>query len=275
MTSSIHLGPLNIQLYGLVLLAAVWVGLLFTEKRFKKEGLDQDLVWQAALLTVPLGIVGARLYHVISFFEFYRRNVELIFAVWDGGLGIFGAILGGVIGLWIFLKVKKAAMGKLGILRVLDLAALGLTLGQAIGRWGNFFNFEILGKPTNAFWGVAVPFRFRPEGFFGVTKFHPLFAYESLVCLVILAALLFWERKRPSLDGEIFFLYLLLYGLGRFFLEYLRLESWSVNGVRVAQLVSLFFVVSGLFFFLFNIVVAGFPRLRSGQAYRASPGKAA
>jgi phosphatidylglycerol:prolipoprotein diacylglycerol transferase len=156
-------------------------------------------------------------------------------AVWHGGLGIFGGILGGGVGLWIYTRKKDI------FLKMLDLVAFGLPIGQAIGRWGNFFNQELYGKPTSLPWGIYIRPENRLLSVIEYERFQPLFLYESLWCLGVFGAL-HWLVKDKVVKlgkGGVFIFYLGLYGLGRFFLEFLRIESWKIYGVNVAQAISL------------------------------------
>lgn len=246
-------GPLVFHLYGLLIGLGVLAGTWAASKKDK-------LVWEAALWAVWLGIAGARAYHVIDFWGYYHSHLLQIPAVWQGGMGIYGGIVGGILGLGMYVKKRKGRI--LRFWKLLDAGALGLPLGQTIGRWGNYFNQELYGLPTNLPWGVYI----RPENrliqVMEFEYFHPLFLYESLWCLIIF--LILWKitnekgkRKKEKLQlkvnnyfkvgsGGVFMAYLGLYGLGRFFLEFLRIESWQINGVNVAQGISLLLTVVAL-----------------------------
>ncbi|PIS21717.1 prolipoprotein diacylglyceryl transferase [candidate division WWE3 bacterium CG_4_10_14_0_2_um_filter_42_7] len=249
MISSFRVGPLNFQIYGMFLLFAVWAGLFLTERRFRKVKEDPEELWRLSLWVIPFGIFGARIYHLVNYFEFYRENPGLMFAVWDGGMGIFGALLGGLAGLFLGLLVFKK---KINFARYLDLLTPAIPLAQAIGRFGNYFNRELFGSPTNLPWGIYIPYLQRPQNYLNQEKFHPLFFYESAYSLLVLFLLLFLEKKFRRVDGSLFFLYLLLYGVGRFLLEGLRLNNWKVGGVAVASLFSLGLIGASLGFFVFN-----------------------
>lgn len=249
MISSIKVGPLNFQIYGIILLFAVWVGLFLTERRFRKAKEDPEELWRLSLWVIPFGIFGARIYHLINYFQFYKANPGLVLAVWDGGMGIFGALLGGLLGLFLGLLTSKK---KGSLTRYLDLVTPAIPLAQAIGRFGNYFNRELFGLPTSLPWGITIPYQERPQNFLNQEKFHPLFLYESLYSLLVFFFLLFIEKRFRRVDGSLFFLYLLLYGTGRFFLEALRLNNWRIEGLAVASLFSLGFIGASLGFFIFN-----------------------
>ncbi len=181
-------------------------------------------------MLIPLGIVGARLYHVIDKWDFYSQNPVLIFG--GAGLGIFGAVIGGAIGLLIYTRWKK-----LSTLRWLDIVAPGIILAQAIGRWGNFFNQELYGYPTDLPWGIYIDPAHRLPGYEAFSHFHPLFLYESLWNLLGFSLLMLLGRKLKHrlLDGDIFFFYLIYYGVGRFSLEGFKIDVWTVAGVPTAN----------------------------------------
>ena len=195
--------------YGFFIAIGVFVGAFVVKKLQKKLPVFDILPY----LLIP-GIVGARLYHVIDYWQYYSENLGQIIAVWHGGLGIFGGILGGFFGLWFCLKLK---FKKANFLSFLDLGVIGLSIGQAIGRWGNFFNQELYGLPTDLPWGIFI------EG----EKYHPLFFYESIGCLIIFIIIIKIIKRKKV--GITFFTYLFLYSFLRFWLEFLRIERWWIN----------------------------------------------
>ena len=205
----------------------------------RRRGYNFDMVLDLLLLALPICIVGARLYYVAFEWETYKNNPAEIFAIWHGGLAIYGAVIGGVIAAVVFCKWKKVPLGD-----VLDLGSLGLILGQAIGRWGNFANQEAFGNLiTNP------DLQFFPYGVYidRLGEWHQAtFFYESMWNLLVLAVLL-WYFKRAKHKGNVFVAYLALYGVGRFFIEGLRTDSlWMIPGViRVSQLLSAILVVFG------------------------------
>jgi phosphatidylglycerol:prolipoprotein diacylglycerol transferase len=224
------LGPFTVNWYGIIIAVAALSGFSLAGLEAKRRGEDPEHVFRMAILLVPLALIGARLYHVIDLWDFYSQNPSLIFG--GAGLGIFGAIAGGVIGLLIYSKWKR-----LSILRWLDIAAPGLILGQAIGRWGNFFNQELYGYPTDLPWAIYIDPANRLPGFGSFSHFHPLFLYESLWNFLGCFILLFTGRKlgRRLPDGDIFLLYIIYYSVGRFFLEGFKIEVWTLAGFPTAR----------------------------------------
>jgi len=231
----LSLGRLTFHLYGFLIGLGVLVGAGVSAKMAKEVKLKAGAVWDSLLWILGGGVLGARVYHVVDYWAYYRQNLGEIVAVWQGGLGIFGGIVGGVLGLWLYTK------SKVRFLKLLDVVAFGLPIGQAIGRWGNWFNQELYGKPTSSFWGIYIRPENRLLSVLNYERFQPVFLYESLWCLGVFGVL-YWLVKNERVElgkGRLFMAYLGLYGLGRFFLEFLRLESWQIYGVNVAQAISL------------------------------------
>jgi phosphatidylglycerol:prolipoprotein diacylglycerol transferase len=229
------LGRLTFHLYGFLIGLGVLVGAGVSARMARLVELKTDEIWNGLLWVVGGGMIGARLYHVVDYWGYYSRNLVEIVAVWQGGLGIFGGILGGMLGLWVYTRKKEI------FLKMLDLVAFGLPVGQAIGRWGNFFNQELYGKPTSLPWGIYIRPENRLLSVIEYERFQPLFLYESLWCLGVFGVL-HWLVKDKVVKlgkGRLFIFYLGFYGLGRFFLEFLRIESWKIYGVNVAQAISL------------------------------------
>lgn len=224
---------LEIHLYGLTLGLGALAGLNVAQRLAKKRNLPEKLVEEGFWWALVLGLIGARIYHVIDLWdELYRFNPLNSLYLWQGGLGIFGGIAGGVLGILLFWLLR--ARKNISLLSLLDLGAFGLPLAQAIGRFGNFFNRELAGKVTNLPWAIT-----STDG----TKVHPLFLYESLLTLVLFLILVKLVKgksvnTRVILVGQIFALYLVGYGLIRFLLEPLRPPEiiWMVLGIPVAQL---------------------------------------
>ena len=269
-------GVINVRWYGVIIVLGALAGAWLSSKEAERRGEDPNKVWDALFIALILGLVGARLYHVISSpatgavnFQYYLDNPwvpvkwgDLSFqfpralAIWEGGLGIFGGILGGALGVILFVRWNK-----LSIPRWLDIGAYGLLLGQAIGRWGNYFNQELYGYPTNAPWGIPIDpnpdtlgINHRLPQFQDLSPlqlFHPTFLYESLLCFAGVALLLFISRRYRDqlLDGDIATLYLVLYPLIRFFTEFQRPDAWTFGGLPVAQLLSLLALGGGLIIF--------------------------
>jgi phosphatidylglycerol:prolipoprotein diacylglycerol transferase len=240
------IGPVSVYWYGIFIVTAAMVGGWVATIEARRRGLDPDEVWNGLIVALILGIVGARLYHVFSSplggsvgWSYYRQNPLAIFKIWEGGLGIYGAIVGGVLGVLLFCWIRK-----LKPLEWLDVGAPGLAIAQVIGRWGNFVNQELYGPPTDLPWGITIvpenrylEYRSLPPE----TRFHPVFLYESLWSLLGFA-LLMWVGRRFKdrlRKGGIFLLYLIWYPLGRFFIEFLRPDAWMLGPLAAAQVFAL------------------------------------
>lgn len=251
----IHLGPLYFRFYGLIIMAGAVAGAYLARWKLKKDGEEPDLIWDALMWALILGIIGARIWHIFTpsrysgiTTAYYLAHPMAMLATWNGGLGIPGGILGGILGLYIFARRRNLRLSML-----LDAAAPGTALAQAIGRWGNFVNQELYGPPTDLPWGITIQPEFRVPEYAAYETFHPLFLYESIWNLLAMALMIWvWRRFGNRLKGgDIFLLYLVAYPLGRFLLEFIRLDFAPVFGVNFNQLVMLIVaLVSGAVLFL-------------------------
>ena len=241
----LELGPISIYWYGFLIATAILLGARVASFLADENGENPEMIWDMLLVVVLLAIVGARVYHVVSSPEggmlgwsYYREHPAQAFAIWNGGLGIYGAIIGGALGVAIFAYVKK-----LTLFRWFDFIAPGMALGQSIGRWGNFMNRELYGPPTTLPWGLRIPPMYRIPPFNDLTtypdatRFHPTFLYESLatfaLCLLLVwISLRFRDRLRT---GDVFFAYLIGYAVIRFFIEMLRPDAWMMGTLAAAQ----------------------------------------
>lgn len=203
---------MNFSIYGLLIAFGILAAILFAEKLAREKNLNAELFWRATFWTIIFGIIGARLYHIIDFWEIYGRNLWLIPQIWHGGLGIFGALIAGGVFLIIFLKKHKQ-----NVWLWLDIFALPIPLAQAIGRLGNYFNHELL----------------------------PYAIYEASANLVLFATLILLNKrlKIKKVHGNIFLTYLIGYSIIRLFLERFRTDSWTVSGLNVAQFISILLVL--------------------------------
>jgi prolipoprotein diacylglyceryl transferase len=226
-----EVGPFALRWYGLCIALGIAAATWLTVRELNRRGYDGAVALDALLFVVPLGFVGARIYHVITDYDLYDGAPHSffpgVFEVWNGGLGIYGAVIGGFLGLLIFARLRG-----ISALAFADAAAPGLILAQAIGRFGNYFNQELFGRPSNLPWAIEIAPENRPPQFIDVASFHPTFLYESiwnaLVCLVLLFVA---RRFANSLkDGDIFLLYVCLYSVGRFFVETLRIDPAFLIG---------------------------------------------
>jgi len=252
-SGEIDLGPVQVHAYGLMLLlgivAAAWLtGRRWTGRWAFWRDARGDLVFRVAMWGVLGGIVGARAYHVATSWSTVDGEWWEPFAVWEGGLGVWGGIAGGVlVGAWVVHRAGES------VLAFMDVVAPGLLLAQAIGRWGNYFNQELFGEPTDLPWGLEIDFANRPEQFAAETTFHPTFLYESLWALLGVFALLLidrWLRIRPP---GLFCLYVAWYTFGRFFMELLRVdEAHEWFGLRLNAWVSIIVFVLALVGFVWS-----------------------
>jgi phosphatidylglycerol:prolipoprotein diacylglycerol transferase len=231
-----QVGPIVVYWYGVLIVTGVLVAAWLSAKQAEHAGDDPEHVWNALLLCLFLGVIGARLYHVVSSLPYYLAHPDEIFGLRMAGFGIYGAVAGGALGLWLYTRRHK-----LSFLRWADYVAPGLAVAQAIGRWGNFFNQELYGYPTNLPWGVYIAPENRLPGFEQYSHFHPTFLYESLWNLLAFAILFMVSRRagKHLREGDIFILYGILYPLGRFFAEFQRPDAWKIAGVPTAQWVAI------------------------------------
>lgn len=239
----IHFGTLfSIHFYGVIIMTGVIAAASLARRQARKAGEDPEVIWDALAWVVIAGIIGARLWHILtpppSFVErgitvqYYLTHPLEAIAVWNGGLGILGAVAGGVLALFFFLRKRGLSFGKW-----VDIIAPGLALAQAIGRWGNFVNQELYGAPSKLPWAIYIDPQHRLPELKDVAYYHPLFLYESLWNLANMALLL-WVSKRfkdQILPGDVFLVYLVVYPVGRFLLEFLRIDASAVAGININQ----------------------------------------
>ena len=231
---AVQFGPLSIRWYGILMALAMAIGLWLAYRDAKRRGLDPESFLKAAELGLLGALVGARLYYVLFNLDYYTQFPRKIIAVWEGGLAIHGGIIGGLL-----VGGGYAWLRRLPVRQFLDVAAPSLVLGQAIGRWGNFFNEEAFGAPTDLPWKLYISPPHRPPGFSQFDFFHPTFLYESLWDLAVFIVLVMWLRRRLQRQpGGLFFAYVGLYSVGRFIIESVRLDSFWLGPFRVAQLAS-------------------------------------
>lgn len=236
-TGSLHLGPLRLNAYGLMIALGVIAAVRVTGRRAEERGTaTREDVAAIAMWGVPAGVVGGRLYHVVTSLDSFRgRWLETLY-VWHGGLGIWGGItLGVLVGMW------KARRLGIDVVDIVDCAAPGIVLAQAVGRWGNWWNQELFGRPTTLPWALSVSDRTaRAAGYPAGTTFHPTFLYESLACVFIAWVLVRAEKGRGNRRGRTFLLYVAGYSLFRFFIEGIRIDpAHHVGGMRLNQWVAL------------------------------------
>lgn len=239
-----NLGPLTIHWYGLFLALAALAGYLVFRRSGRAYRINLPDLENLFFWTVLFGFIGARLYHVLNEWDFYAAHPQDIVRIWNGGLAIHGALIAGGVVFMLYSRKRKLSFWLLA-----DIVAPALVLGQAIGRWGNYFNQELFGRPTNLPWGIPIETINRPLDYIGSTYFHPTFLYESLGSLLLFLLLLFLHRKRlqnqknadfKKTAGIIFLTYLIADSLIRFGTELLRVDRVpQVFDVRLPLLVSI------------------------------------
>ena len=268
------IGSFFIAFYGVIIAIGMLVGVSFILKEAKRVGFDEDGFLDICIITIIVGVIGARLYYVIFAWNYYKDNPLSAFNIRQGGLAIYGGVLAGILSVYVLCKVKK-----LKFLAVTDVAIFGVIIGQICGRWGNFFNREAFGSYTDGPFAMLIPLNAirslddtTAEMMEHITQIngvdfisvHPTFLYESLWNLGLLIFLL-WLRKKKQFDGQIFILYLIIYGAGRFWIEGLRTDQLKLWGTKlpVSQLLAGLLVVLGtalyVYFFKTNSKVVEVP----------------
>ncbi len=243
----IDLGFIQIYWYSALILVGILVAYYIIEKEANKFKMPSSFIWNMLFYTIILGLIGARLYYVVLEWPQYSDDLMSIFKVWEGGLAIHGGIIFGLI--FVLIYANKYKVNKF---RLLDILVVGLIIAQAIGRWGNFFNGEAHGPATTieALQNLFIP-QFIIDGMYiGGTYYQPTFLYESLWCLVGFGLLLFLRRRYYWKVGQTFSFYLIWYGIGRYFIESLRTDSLMLFDLKIAQIVSLIMIITGLILFI-------------------------
>jgi prolipoprotein diacylglyceryl transferase len=239
-----NLGPFH--MYGIVLAVGVLVGVYVAEQRWRRRGYPKDGIYDISFWVVIWGVIGARLYHVITDYQRFEDDPWRAFQIWRGGLGIWGAVIGGALAVIVITYRRK-----LPTLVVMDCMAPGIVLAQAIGRWGNYFNQELFGKPTTLPWGLEIAPQNRPRGYLQFSTFQPTFLYESLACLAIVGILLLVEHRARLKIGQTFALYVALYTFARFFFENMRIDpAHEIAGLRLNAWVSILVFAFGVLWFV-------------------------
>jgi prolipoprotein diacylglyceryl transferase len=245
-SSTIDVGPLSIHFYGLTLLVAIAAAVLVTGIRWTRRGGDWDLIFRLAVWGVAAGIIGARLYHVITSWDELPDEWWGPFAIWRGGLGVWGGI-----GLGVVVGAIVAKRSGVDVPRLLDCVAPGLLVAQGIGRFGNWWNQELFGKPSDLPWALEISPENRPVDYIQNETFHPTFLYEALWCFAAALLLIFVERRFKIRPGGLFALYVLIYSIGRLWIEMLRVDpSHELGGIRLNVYVAALAIVLAAAFFV-------------------------
>ncbi|MEA3310146.1 MAG: prolipoprotein diacylglyceryl transferase [Chloroflexota bacterium] len=255
----VQFGPFAVHWYGLLIVTGIMLAATSATHLARQADEDPNHIWDMLLIAIVLGVIGARVYHVFSRpaggligWDYYKANPLQALYIWNGGLGIYGAVLGGILGVLIYTRWHKLAP-----LKWMDFAAPGVALGQAIGRWGNYINRELYGPPTELPWGLRIPATHRIMPYSDMTQyppetlFHPTFLYESLAALALFL-ILFWlgtKRYARLKAGDLLTGYLVGYAIIRFFTEMLRPDAWTMGSLAAAQVFSLIIIGCGVIFF--------------------------
>ena len=255
----ISIGPINIYWYSFLIFLSILIGLLIIKKEVNKTKLDKDFIFDLIFYLIPVCIIGARIYYVIFNFTLFKNNLIDIFKIWEGGLAIYGAVISGILFIIYYCKKKKTST-----LLTLDILAPCLILGQAIGRWGNFFNSEAHGGITTLEYlqNLHLP-KFIINGMYINGNYYiPTFLYESLWCMVGFVILIILRNKiKYKKEGIIVCSYFIFYSIGRFFIEGLRTDSLYLFNIRISQLISII---------LFLIGIVGIILIRRGDKHGKS-----
>lgn len=258
-----QIGPLSIHWYGIIIATGILLCYWYAVSQAKRRKIDFRHIENMALWVIFSGVLGARIYYILFFNpSYFLSNPLEILKIWQGGLAIHGALIGGALAYTIYTRSHR-----LSFFTYLDLIAPGVLLAQGLGRWGNFFNNEAFGRPTDLPWKLFIPVEFRPEEYKSFNYFHPTFLYESVWNLIGFLILVILGRRFPKGDSEsphtaggraagktsgiIFFSYLIWYSFGRFFIEGLRTDSLYLGPFRIAQIISLLLFILGMCGLLF------------------------
>lgn len=225
---TIGIGPLQLHAYGLMLAIGVLVAAKIADVRWRRAGNDSKVIGEIAVPVVVAGVIGARIYHLFTGYKWSDGGVTGALEIWKGGLSIWGAVAGGLIAV-VFLARRR----HLDALALLDAMGPAVVVAQAIGRWGNWFNQELFGKPSKLPWALEIDPAHRPLGYELTKTFQPTFLYESIWCLLVFATIVWLERHRGLVKGQAFALYVAMYSFGRIFFEAMRVDPASkIFGIR-------------------------------------------
>jgi phosphatidylglycerol:prolipoprotein diacylglycerol transferase len=250
----VKIGPLDIHYYALILMTGMVAAAWLTAWQAKRAGADPNHVWDGLIYVIIPAVIGARIYHILTpspaalapdgtplTTMWYLNHPLDMLMIWNGGLGIYGGIVGGLLGL-----IYYARREHLHLLTWIDFVAPTVLIGQAIGRWGNYVNQELYGAPTTLPWAVTIPLDKRLPGYMSYATYHPLFLYESLMSVIAFGIMLWIERRFKLKEGDMALLYLIFYPFERFVLDFVRLDSNGFGFLTTAQVVSLITLITAL-----------------------------
>lgn len=256
---------IKIYFYALIIIAGALLGALLASREARRRGINGDIIWDILPWVLIAGIIGARIWHVLTPDStmlvdgknpYFTRPIEML-NIRNGGLGIPGGVMAGVLALWIYCRKKK-----MNFLLLLDILAPGLALGQAIGRWGNFFNQEVYGLPSNLPWAIKIDEAHRLPEFADVERYHPTFLYEFIWNILNMLVLLWISRKFAGKlkNGDVFLVYLIIYPVGRFLLEFIRIVYSPIAGINSNQVLMAIIAVAAAV----TLVVRHLPKRKVG-----------
>ena len=248
---AIDFGPIQIYWYSIIVFVGLLVGSIIIFKEARKRKISEEFLINLICDSIIIGIIGARLYYVLFNLSYYLHNPLEIFAIWNGGLAIHGGVFAALIFIIIYCKKNK-----INVLQTLDVVVVGLIIGQAIGRWGNFFNAEAYGQITtlSTLQSQGIP-KFIIDGMYILGEYRqPTFLYESVWCLAGFIALLIIRKCKYLKRGQLTGFYLIWYGLARFVIEAMRSDSLMLGNLKIAQVVSVIFVLAGMILAVYNVI---------------------
>lgn len=247
----ISIGPLNIYYYGVLIVIGILLGIIISVKLASYYNISKETVIDSAFYLIIFGLLGGRLYHIFLELPYYIENPLNIFKIWQGGLAIHGGIIAGIIATYYFAKKNR-----LSPILLASIYAPALALAQAVGRWGNYFNQELYGVPTDLPWGIPIQYAHRISSFTDFEFFHPTFLYESIgnfviFLILILAHYFFLSKKKTDFNYIIALLYLVLYSVLRFVLEFIRIDKTpDFFGLRVPQIASIIIIIAAFYYLI-------------------------
>lgn len=240
------IGFLDIYWYGIVIASAVIVGLLLITKFAKKRNIDVDHIYNLLFILLISSLVGGRIGHIIGEWDYYVENLNELVKIWHGGLAIQGIIIMDLFVVYIYGRIKK-----INFLVFTDLIVVALPLMQSIGRWGNYFNQELFGLPTNVIWGLPIEISRRPEDYINENFFHPVFLYESILMLVVFCIMLYLFHNKTSWSvGKLTLVYFIMFPIVRFSLDFIKVDLLEIGPLLLTQWISILLFLGAAFYLL-------------------------